>query len=106
MPLIIWFILAYAALILAGGIVGYIKAQSKASLISGIASGVVLAIAGYVARQTPAIGLPLATVLAMVLLIVFAVRFRKTGKFIPAGLMMAISLIATLVFLIGWSASR
>jgi uncharacterized membrane protein (UPF0136 family) len=99
---IIWFILVYAVLVLAGGIVGYVKAESKASLISGVASGVALAIAWYIAGQTPAIGLPLAAALALVLLIVFAIRFRKTGKFMPAGLMAALSLAATLLFFSGW----
>lgn len=95
-------ILAYALLVAIGGIVGYVKAGSQQSLISGLVSGVVLAIAWFLSLQNPSAGFALATFLALGLLIVFSLRFRKTGKFMPAGLMAALSLVAMVIFAVNW----
>lgn len=97
-----WLILLYALLVLVGGIVGYVKAQSKPSLISGIISGIALLAAWAISLQNLDVGLAIATGLAIVLLIVFALRFRKTNKFMPAGLMAILSLVAGGVFAIAW----
>ena len=102
MATIIWLILVYALLVTIGGIIGYVKAKSNQSLISGLGSGVALAIAWYISLQNPAIGLALATVIALALLVVFALRFRKTGKFMPGGLLAVLSLVASIGFAIGW----
>ncbi len=95
-------ILVYALLVAIGGIVGYVKAGSQQSLISGLVSGAALAIAWFLSLQNPAAGFALAAFLALGLLIVFAIRFRKTGKFMPAGLMAALSLIAMVIFAVSW----
>jgi uncharacterized membrane protein (UPF0136 family) len=95
-------ILAYALLVAVGGIVGYVKARSQQSLISGLISGVALAIAWYFSQQNPTAGFALATFLALGLLIVFGLRYRKTGKFMPAGLMAILSLIAMVIFAVNW----
>ena len=97
---IIWLILVYALLVAIGGIIGYVKAKSNQSLISGLGSGVALAIAWYVSLQNPTIGLVLATVIAVALVVVFALRFRATNKFMPAGLLASLSLVATGLFTI------
>ncbi|MGA7933505.1 MAG: TMEM14 family protein [Kovacikia sp.] len=100
--IITWFVLIYALLVALGGVMGYAKVQSNASLISGLVSGVVLAIAWYTSLQNPLVGLAIATVVALLLLGVFALRFRSTAKFMPAGLMAILSLGATVAFAIGW----
>jgi uncharacterized membrane protein (UPF0136 family) len=46
------------------------------------------------------VGLGLATLIALVLFIVFVRRFLSTRAFMPAGLMMVFSLVATVVFLL------
>ncbi len=99
---IIWLILVYALLVAIGGVIGYVKAKSKQSLLSGLGSGVALAIAWYISLQNPTVGLALAAVIALALLVIFALRFRATGKFMPAGLLAILSLAATAVFAIGW----
>ncbi|PSB29808.1 hypothetical protein C7B82_10620 [Stenomitos frigidus ULC18] len=96
----IWLILIYALLVAIGGIIGYVKAKSNQSLLSGLGSGAALAIAWYVSLQNPTIGLILATVIAVALVIVFALRFRATSKFMPAGLLALVSLAATGLFAI------
>ena len=95
---IIWLILVYALLVAIGGVIGYVKAKSNQSLISGLGSGVALAIAWYISLQNPTVGLALAAVIALALLVVLALRFRATGKFMPAGLLAILSLIMTVVF--------
>lgn len=86
--------LAYGILAVVGGIVGYVQAQSKASLISGSISGVLLILAGILQLQGQSSGLILATVITAVLVIVFGIRLTKTRKFMPAGLMSVLGLVA------------
>lgn len=99
-----WLLLLYAALVIAGGILGYVKAQSKPSLVSGLISGIALLVAWFVTLQSYDTGMMLATVFAIALLIVFAIRFRKTNKFMPAGLMAILSLVGAIVFAIALAA--
>lgn len=80
-------VIIYGVLAIVGGIIGYQKAGSKISLISGTISGIGLLLAGIVASLDNNWGLPLASVISAVLVIVFIVRLVKTKKFMPAGLM-------------------
>lgn len=98
-----WIVLLYAVTVLAGGVVGYLKARSKPSLISGLVSGLALLVAGVIAFQQYSVGITLAMILAIALLIIFAIRFRKTNKFMPAGLMATLSLVCAVVFAIALS---
>ncbi|WP_009634366.1 TMEM14 family protein [Synechocystis sp. PCC 7509] len=86
--------IAYGVLALIGGIIGYVQAQSKASLISGSISGLLLIVAGVMQLQGQEAGLILATVITSVLLIVFAIRLTKTRKFMPAGLMSLLGIVS------------
>ncbi|KXN72285.1 transmembrane protein 14C-like protein [Conidiobolus coronatus NRRL 28638] len=82
----------YAALLSIGGFVGYIKAGSVPSLVAGVGFG---AAAGYAAArvsQNPKDSL-FALVISVVLLIVMGVRYAKTQKFMPPGLLALLSLI-------------
>jgi uncharacterized membrane protein (UPF0136 family) len=96
-----WVLLLYAVLVIAGGVMGYVKARSKPSLISGLISGAALLIAwGITLGNSYSAGMGLATCLAITLLIVFSLRFRKSNKFMPAGLMAIVSLFCAVVFAI------
>ena len=79
--------LIYGILALAGGIVGYLKAGSMTSLISGIVSGFLLLICAVRAALGFASGLWVVKAFSLLLVIVFFVRLLKTKKFMPAGLM-------------------
>ncbi len=96
-----WSVLIYALVVLFGGVMGYVKAKSQVSLISGVGSGIALLVAWFITRQLPFAGLGLATLLALVLFIVFVIRFSRTRAFMPAGLMTVFSLVATAVFALG-----
>ena len=91
--------IAYGILVIVGGIIGYVQAQSKASLISGIISGLLLVTAGVMQLQGQGLGLILAIVVTIALVIVFAIRLAKTRKFMPAGLMTALGVAALVVML-------
>ena len=81
----------YALLLVVGGLIGYRKAGSRPSLIAGTISGLVaLLAAGLMIRDARAIWLGFALAIAM--LVVFGVRFAKTRKFMPSGLLGVVSL--------------
>lgn len=87
-------LVVYALLMLVGGIIGFTTAGSRASLVSGVGSAVVLAAAWVVSRSSPVAGLWLGAVAAILLCIVFAMRLAKTAKFMPSGMLLVVSVVA------------
>ncbi|MBG1244593.1 TMEM14 family protein [Nostoc sp. NZL] len=88
---------AYGILAIVGGIIGYIQATSKVSLLSGSISGLLLILAAYFQLQGQAWGSILALIVTAVLVVVFAFRLAKTRKFMPAGLMTILGMLALAV---------
>jgi uncharacterized membrane protein (UPF0136 family) len=94
----------YGLLMLVGGVMGQ-RAGSRASLVAGGASGVLLLVAAWLAAgAAPQLGLWLGVLVAVALAITFGVRLLKTGKVMPAGGLLAISVIA--LVLLALSATR
>ena len=83
----------YAALVMLGGIFGFVKAKSLPSLIMGEIGGLALIAAGYALGHALAWGLPLALVLSAGLLVFFSLRYSRTRAFMPGGLMAILSLL-------------
>ena len=83
----------YIVLLLVGGMIGFLKAASKVSLISSSVFAAVL-----VLTQTgifkPSVSLILVNVLLAALLVVFAIRLARTKKFMPSGLMLVLTILA------------
>ncbi len=92
-------LLVLSILIAVGGIVGFLKAQSKASLISGVVSGGLLATAYSIAERNAEQGMIFGAVICALLCIVFGIRLKKTGKVMPSGMLLGLSALE-LVFLI------
>lgn len=88
-----WVLLTYAVLVLVGGIMGYVKAQSVASLVFGSISAVLLGISSFLLLQGKQLGFYLGLLLTIVLGAFFAYRFVLSYKFMPAGLMVILSLV-------------
>lgn len=88
----------YAALMLVGGVIGYRKAGSKASLVAGVGSALVLLVAFFLVPSNPVGGYWLGALTSLLLCIVFALRLAKTAKFMPSGVLLLGSLVA-LIFL-------
>lgn len=87
----------YAVLLAVGGGVGYRQAGSRPSLIAGLASGAVALVALGLSFATDA-GFVVGAILAAALVALFAFRFAKGRKFMPAGLLALVSL-AVLILL-------
>ena len=90
-------VMVYGILAIVGGIIGYKKAQSKVSLVSGSVSGALLVVCSIASFLGQNWGLILGAIVAAVLVIVFVVRLLKTKKFMPAGLMIIGGIIVLLV---------
>lgn len=89
----------YVALLVLGGLIGFLKAKSKISLYMscGFAAALVLcAIPNFLADSFRR---GLANCLLAALLVVFTIRLAKTKKFMPAGMMLA----ATVIMLALWN---
>ena len=83
-------LVGYAILLILGGLIGYLKAGSRPSLIAGTSSGVVAFIAaGLMLQDARAIWL--GVLLGFLMMVVFAIRFAKTRKFMPSGLLGVLS---------------
>lgn len=85
--LVLWI---YIVLLVIGGLIGFLKAASKVSLIMSVAFAAALSLCAtkvlYVSH--------LVDILLAALLIVFALRLAKTRKFMPAGLMLVLTIAA------------
>jgi uncharacterized membrane protein (UPF0136 family) len=98
MPLSIILILLYATIVFAGGLIGYLKAGSKPSLIAGVVSAALLAGSAWMSWGNEVRALLIAAGIAALLSVVFLMRFLKTRSFMPAGMMLLVSLVATAYF--------
>ena len=84
----------YIVLIIVGGLIGFLKANSNVSLYMscGFAAALILcAVPNVFAAGFRA---SLANILMAALLVVFAIRLAKTKKFMPAGLMLIATVAA------------
>lgn len=89
---------AYAALLLVGGLMGYVKGNSLPSLIAGGGSAALLAALEHFGRGQAGTNLGQAGV-AGGLFFMMLKRFAASGKFMPAGLTAAASWVALGAFL-------
>ncbi len=86
---ILW---TYIILLIAGGLVGWLKAGSKASIIASVACAVPLVLAALLKWPNGIVA-----ALLGVLAIFFGIRFLKGKKFMPSGLMMILSILAVIL---------
>ncbi len=84
----------YIVLLLLGGLMGFLKAGSKVSLITAAVSAALLVVTAINGLFQPAFRQGLADTIMAVLLVVFAIRLTKTKKFMPSGLMLVVTLVA------------
>lgn len=89
----------FAAFTAAGGLMGFLKAQSKASLIAGVVSGLLLALSGYLIPLKTVPGLITGLVVSLLLLGRFLPAYLKKGVAMPAIPMIILS-VAGIVFAI------
>ncbi len=93
MTLAIFIVIVYAVFTLVGGVIGYVKAQSKASLIAGTVSGIILLGCAYGMPQK----VRAAYFISLIVSAVLGVRFFRTWlskkRVMPDLLMVILSVI-------------
>jgi uncharacterized membrane protein (UPF0136 family) len=88
----------YAVLLGVGGVMGFVRARSHASLVSGLLSALAAVAALVLARMGYRFGLPLGVLLAAALFVLFGYRYAvRNRKFMPSGLLAVVSLVVLLV---------
>jgi uncharacterized membrane protein (UPF0136 family) len=98
----------YAILLALGGLIGYLKAGSRPSLIAGTLSALIAALALALSAGNSRWGVPLGLVLSISLFVLFGYRYAvKTRRFMPAGLLAVVSLVvlAVMFLIMDWSSS-
>jgi uncharacterized membrane protein (UPF0136 family) len=80
----------YIVLLVVGGLIGFLKAKSKVSLIMSVTFAALLALCAVGAVFKPY----MADIFLAALLVVFAIRLTKTKKFMPSGMMLVLTLVA------------
>jgi len=86
--------LVFAVLTILGGIMGYVKAKSKISLISGSISGVVLIIASCLLPARPILAGVIGLCVSVLLAGKFVPDFIHKKAFVPSGLMALLSVVS------------
>ena len=79
----------YIVLLVVGGMIGFLKAKSKVSLIMSVSFAALLSLCA-----TGVIAPIVADILLAALLVVFGIRLTKTKKFMPSGMMLILTLVA------------
>jgi uncharacterized membrane protein (UPF0136 family) len=97
----VYFIL-FGVLTIAGGIVGYVKAGSVASIIAGSITGVLLLVAAFLLTEHRGVGLATALVISLLLAVQFVPKFLQTGRAMPAGMMSILSVIGVIAAIVAW----
>ena len=85
--LVLWI---YIVLLVVGGLIGFLKAGSKVSLIMSVVFAALLSLCATRVIFQPYV----ADILLAALLVVFGMRLAKTKKFMPSGLMLMLTVAA------------
>ena len=95
-----WIVLLYGILVAAGGVMGYVKAGSIASIIAGVVSGVLL-VGSAVAMMKGSYqtGWWIALIVTIALLVRFGLAALKGFKMMPGGIVIIMSLVVLAVLL-------
>lgn len=90
--------LTLGALVLMGGIMGFVKGKSKASLLSGLICAALYVVAYLLSMPHFRSSLALGDLVSIALIAIGIMRLRKTKKFMPAGLMLIFGGLGAIMF--------
>lgn len=90
----------YGILVLAGGIIGYMKANSQPSLIMGSVFALLLIASGIALLKQSDLAYFAGVALSVILTFFFSYRFFITQNFMPAGMMAIVSLVVVIIAII------
>src|SRR3954453_22616859 len=100
-PAKIYFIV-FGLLTIVGGVIGYVKAGSTISIISGSIAGISLIVAAFLLPGNAAVGLVIAGGVSVLLAGRFSPHFMKRGKILPDSLMAALSASGVIMAIVAW----
>ena len=100
-PTKIYFII-FGILTIAGGVIGYVKAGSTASIIAGSISGLLLLVAAFLLPGQLLAGLTIGVVVSLLLAGRFVPGFFRSGKMMPDGIMALLSLLGIVFAIVAW----
>tara|TARA_B110000116_G_C16266785_1_gene328957 strand:- start:77 stop:409 length:333 start_codon:yes stop_codon:yes gene_type:complete len=90
----------YGVLLIVGGMMGYVKSKSRASLFAGAISGGLCVGAAWLSVDQPSEGFTVGSLVAFLLAGVFINRFAKTRKIMPAAVVLILSLVVGILLMI------
>ena len=96
------YFIVFGILTIAGGVVGYVKAGSVASIVAGGITGVLLLVAAFLLPEYRIVGLATACIVSLLLAAQFVPKFLRTGRVMPAGMMSILSVIGIIVAIVAW----
>jgi uncharacterized membrane protein (UPF0136 family) len=96
------YFIVFGVLTIVGGIVGYLKAGSVASIIAGSITGVLLLVAAFLLPEHRTIGLATALIVSLLLAAQFVPKFLRTARVMPAGMMSILSAIGIIAVIVAW----
>jgi len=96
------YFIVFGILTIAGGIIGYVKAGSVASIVAGGITGVLLLVAALLLPEYRIVGLATACIVSLLLAAQFVPKFLRTGRVMPAGMMSILSVIGIIVAIVAW----
>jgi len=100
-PAKIYFIV-FGILTIAGGVIGYVKAGSTASIIAGSISGLLLLVAAFLLPGQALVGLTIGFFVSLLLAGRFLPAFLRSGKMMPDGIMAVLSLLGIVLAIVAW----
>ncbi|KAL3678008.1 hypothetical protein R1sor_020964 [Riccia sorocarpa] len=98
----------YGASLLGGGLFAFTRTGSKGSLGGGVVGGVALGVAFFL-MQTPGtkdLGQAIGFGSSVLFAAIFGIRLAATKKVVPAGALLVVSTIATIIFANAYFAAR
>ena len=96
------YFIVFGVLTIVGGIIGYVKAGSVASIIAGSISGVLLLVGAFVMPEHRVVGLATALIVSLLLAAYFIRKYLSTGAVMPAGMMSVLSVIGIIAAIFVW----
>ena len=96
------YFIVFGVLTIVGGIVGYVKAGSVASIIAGSVAGILLLLAGFALPAHHAFGLGTALIVSLLLIGYFVPKYLRTHMIMPAGIMSLLSVVGIIVAIVAW----
>lgn len=100
-PAKLYFII-FGLLTIVGGLIGYLKAGSTISLVSGAIAGFLLLLAAFLLPTQFGIGIGIALIVSLLLAGRFIPHLIKTGKVMPDAMMSVLSVIGIVVAVLAW----